>query len=135
VFDEGTRMEANESTFEGNRLNGVSVCKQASMQLNKCTAGSNKHHNVQAASGAVVSLTGCTVADSLEQSGLAVADEGARVEADESTFKGNCFNGVAVCKQASVQLDECTFQDNQQAKIANKNGTVVMNGERILNTS
>jgi hypothetical protein len=54
------------------------------------------------------------------------------VVANESTFEGNCVCGVGVLEQASVQLDKCTFQDNKQVRIANTNGTVMMNGERIL---
>jgi hypothetical protein len=135
VVDEGTRVVANESTFEGNCESGVFVKEQARVQLDKCTVRSNKRNNVEALSGAVVNLTGCTVADSLERNGLLVAEEGTRVMANESTFEGNCWCGMVVLKQASVQLDKCTFQNNKQARIANENGTVMMNGERILKTS
>jgi hypothetical protein len=113
VYDKGARAEANESTFKGNCRNGVVVWNQASVQLEKCRAGSNKLENVGAASGAVVSLTCCTVADSLEQSGLAVSDEGTRVEANESTIEGNCRMVVEVWNQASFQLDKCTGGEQQ----------------------
>jgi hypothetical protein len=125
VKGEGTRVLSNESTFEENCESGVFVKEQASVQLDKCTARGNKWNNVVAESGAVVNLTGCSVADSLEGSGLGVADKGTRVVANESTFEGNCMSGVAVLEQASVKLDKCTARSNKMSSVQAESGADV----------
>jgi hypothetical protein len=121
----GTRVDAKETTFQGNCRSGVEAWEHASVQLDKCTAARNKNASVFASNGAVVGLTGCTVADSLEGNGLGARDKGTRVDAKETTFQENCLRFVEAWEHASVQLDKCTAARNKDANVFAYNGAVV----------
>jgi hypothetical protein len=130
--DKGTRVDAKETTFIGNFLQGVAVWMHARVQLDKCTVKSNTDINVVATDGAVVRLTGSRIALSLKKSGLAARDKGTRVDAKETTFEGNFIHGVAVSKDARVQLDNCTAASNTDANVIATEGAVVsLTGCRI----
>jgi LysM repeat protein len=121
----GTHVNAMETTFQGNVLNGVAARNHVSVQLDKCTTASNKQDNVWAYEGAVVCLTGCTVAVSLEGSGLMASAKGTRVDAKETTFQGNGLSGVVARKRTSMQLDKCTVASNKQQNVLADKGAVV----------
>jgi hypothetical protein len=121
----GTRVDAKETTFQRSFLHGVGVCDHASVQLDKCMVASNKDANVYAYGGAVLGLTGCTVVGSSENCGLAAQERGTRVDAKDTTFKGNCLAGVAACDHASVQLDKCTVASNKDANVLTFGGAVL----------
>jgi hypothetical protein len=123
--DNGTRVDAKETTFQGNFVCGLHAWEHASVQLDKCSVTRNKDANVFAHVGAVVGLTGCTVADSLESSGLVAEHKGTRVDAKETTFQGNCEHGVYARKEAMVQLDKCSVTRNKNANVSAQSGAVV----------
>jgi flavin-dependent dehydrogenase len=58
AMDRSTRVDAKETTFEGDFLQGVAACMHASVHFDKCTVKSNTDANVIATDGAVIGLTG-----------------------------------------------------------------------------
>jgi hypothetical protein len=125
VCDEGTCVEAQDTAFQGNCESGVLVADKARVRLVKCTASANRLSNVQARDSAAVSLACSTVADSLKGCGLAVWDEGTRVEVQDTAFRGNCTCGVDVAGKASVRLDKCTVSGNRLSNVHATGGAVV----------